>query len=99
MYTFSDLIHKYADDVRSGSADTDLSKREAAVVAVYLHTAGNLYQSKDAYPPTAERRDRVIRDWGNICWDGNASAFVEAAAPRLDIDKCRSRAADILSNI
>lgn len=99
MYTYSELVHKYADDVRAGRADTDLGKRERAVLAVMLHTAGNMHPSRVQYPPTEDDRKRTLVAWGDALWDGNVPAFLDACAPRLDHSALRERAITILRNI
>lgn len=100
-YTYQDLIRKYADDIRAGWADSDLTPRQRRLTAVALATASNHGFATVLYPPSDSTRTDVIRAAMNRLWDGNAAALMEAIGPaaRADYSVATERAMAILRNL
>lgn len=100
-YTYRDLIRKYADDVRNGHADNDLTPRQRRLAAVVLATASNDGRAAVVYPPSDQTRDDVIRAAGDALWTGNAHALLQAVSPSADDDYSTAveRAMESLRNL
>jgi hypothetical protein len=84
--TYRDMLRRYADLVRNGTADSDLSPRQRRLTAVIVATASNDARADIAYPPTDWDRDTVTRAMGDALWTGNARALLQAVGPSADDD-------------
>jgi len=100
MYTYRDLIRKYAHDVAAHAADHDLSPRQRRVVEVMLNLASN-WGGWAEYPPSDAARDAVCKYLAEIVW--NARPLCEAMVPGdkagTDFSTALDRALAILRNI
>jgi hypothetical protein len=99
MFTYKDIIHKYAADVLSGHADTDLTKRQRHFVGVLLNISTGLTgYSYGQYPPSPETRTKVVSKLVDTSWDFGAGALF-IGKEREDYDIALTRAVEILTNI
>lgn len=80
-YTMRNLTRKYADDVRSGAADSDLNARERKLCALVLATLSNDPAADAPYPIPAETRDAIIARMAERAWNANLYSIVEAVSP------------------
>lgn len=101
MYTYRDLIRKYADDVRRGTAGTDLTPRQRKLCALILATGSNDPFASVAYPPTDDGREQIIRRLLDSLWNANVSTFMDTLGPtiRADYGIAAERAVTILRGI
>lgn len=100
-YTYRDLLRVYADGLRNGTNDRELTPRQRRLAAVALATASNDGRAAVLYPPTDQTREDVARAMGDALWTGNARAFADAISPATgeDLGVAIELAATVLRNI
>jgi len=100
-YTYRDIIRTYANDLRAGLCDTDLTRQAQRLTAVCLATASNAGYAAVYYPPTDQTREDVARAMGAALWDGNVRAFTDAVSPATGrtFETALQRASEILRGI
>jgi hypothetical protein len=98
--TFRTILRRYADLLRSGHTDTDLSPRQRRLAAVVLATASNDGYADVYYPPTDATRQSVVDRLVQVTWNGNAGAYMDAIgkSARDDFDLAYGRALEVIRN-
>ena len=100
-YSHRDIIRHYADTLRSGASDTDLTPRQRRLAAVILATASNDSRATAPYPLPDSERVALARAMVDALWNGNALALMQAVGPSAadDYAIASERAATILRHI
>lgn len=84
--TYRAIVRSYADMVRKGHSDTDLTPRQARMCATVLATASNDGAADQPYPLRPDVLEAIIGRLGDALWNGNARAFADAVSPSAGQD-------------
>jgi len=99
--TYRDILRSYADKLRSGHTDTDLTPRQRRLAAVLVITASNDSRATCEYPPREDTRSDITKALGDDLWGANYHALLGAISPSAAHDGAEAlqRALEVIRGV